>query len=405
MSESGAMTGRAGAEFTGTRSQLLGILLTGYLLLVPTLGIYRFWVVTWKRRFYWHNTIIGGEPLEYTGTALQLLIGFLFALGFFLPLYILFFYLSTQAPQVIVLGYAGVGVVLWFLAGYAIYRARDFRLSRTLWRGIRFDQRGSAWVYALRRFGWTLAMIVTLGLAYPFMAADLWRYRYAHSWYGDRRFGFSGSWRQLALPYYGTYFLVAALVVAGFVFLGADGATRLEALEMPSPGALGIWALAALVAGLGYYRYRARELSAMFSAVSLGEARLAMRIRGRSLMLMTLSYGFWVVVVLGVLLIAVIAAIMVLDPGDMPDPETAFDIRSALGGGWLAIAGLVGGYLGVLATLSLLGELIFGLGFWRLVVRGATIENLDSLATVRAAPEDRSLAGEGLADALNVGAY
>jgi hypothetical protein len=40
-----------------------------------------------------------------------------------------------------------------------------------------------------------------------------------------------------------------------------------------------------------------------------------------------------------------------------------------------------------------------------LVARGASIANLESLDSVRAAAEDRSLAGEGLADALNVGAY
>ncbi len=72
-------------NFTGTRSELFGLLSRGYLLMVPTIGIYRFWLTTWKRRFYWQNTVIDGEPLEYTGTALQLLIGFLFALAFSCP--------------------------------------------------------------------------------------------------------------------------------------------------------------------------------------------------------------------------------------------------------------------------------------------------------------------------------
>ena len=40
----------ARVEFTGTRSELFGILTRGYLLMVPTAGIYRFWVTTWKRR-------------------------------------------------------------------------------------------------------------------------------------------------------------------------------------------------------------------------------------------------------------------------------------------------------------------------------------------------------------------
>src|SRR5688572_7198536 len=152
----------ARVTFTGTRSDLFGLLTQGYLLMVPTIGIYRFWVTTAKRRFYWQNTVIDGEPLEYSGTALQLLIGFRFAVAFFLPMYIAFFYLSTQAPGVALTGYAVVVAVIWFFMGYAIYRARDFRLSRTLWHGIRFNQHGSAWNYAIRRFLWSLAMVATL---------------------------------------------------------------------------------------------------------------------------------------------------------------------------------------------------------------------------------------------------
>ena len=100
------------------------------------------------------------------------------------------------------LGYGGLGLLLWFLIGYAIYRTRDFRLSRTLWRGIRFDQRGSALGYAARRFGWSVLMVLTGGLVYPFLAGNLWRYRYANTWFGDRRFGIAGNWRAFALPYY-----------------------------------------------------------------------------------------------------------------------------------------------------------------------------------------------------------
>ena len=137
--------------FTGTRREMAGILLRGYALMLPTIGMYRFWMTNWKRRFYWSNTEIDGDPLEYTGHALQLLIGFMLALIVFVPIYALFFYLSTQNGDITLIGYGVVAVVLWFLTGYAHYRARDFRLSRTLWRGVRFDQAGSAYGYAVRR--------------------------------------------------------------------------------------------------------------------------------------------------------------------------------------------------------------------------------------------------------------
>ena len=51
-----------------------------------------------------------------------------------------------------------------------------------------------------RRFGWSMLMVLTLGLVYPFMVGNLWRYRYLHTWYGDRQFGFTGSWQNVAGP-------------------------------------------------------------------------------------------------------------------------------------------------------------------------------------------------------------
>jgi len=59
-----------------------------------------------------------------------------------------------------------------------------------------------------------------------------------------------------------------------------------------------------------------------------------------------------------------------------------------------------------LVTLQRLGELwLSNRNTQRLLARGATIENPDSLLTVKATVEDRTLVGQGLADALNVGAY
>ncbi len=42
-------------------------------------------------------------------------------------------------------------VTLFVLGQYALYRGRRYRAMRTLWRGIRLGQDGSASVYAARR--------------------------------------------------------------------------------------------------------------------------------------------------------------------------------------------------------------------------------------------------------------
>tara|TARA_R110002020_G_scaffold82930_7_gene205554 strand:+ start:99 stop:1313 length:1215 start_codon:yes stop_codon:yes gene_type:complete len=390
--------------FTGTRRELAGLLLRGYVLLLPTIGLYRFWLLTWKRRFYWSNTEIDGDGLEYTGNALQLLVGFLMALAVFLPLYALFFYLSTQSRDAAILGYGGIGIVLWFLAGYAIYRARDFRLSRTLWRGIRFDQTGNSWAYALRRFGWSLLTVATLGLAYPFMAASLWRYRYVHCWYGDLRFDFTGSWKQLAAPFYLTYLLMAvigAIAVGSGIAMGAlpvDGQVE--------PRGLVPMAIGALLIGMLALRYQARELSAMYSSVRLGGAVVTVKVAGRSLIwqymlcALALLAAFAVLATGGFAVLSVVAH-QAFEGGGFDAEIFVQQMQSSL----VTLIAIIFGYLLVLGAFNLVTELFVGLGYWRLIARGATIAGGDTLGGVRARAEDKALAGEGLADALNVGAY
>lgn len=391
--------------FTGTRRELAGLLLRGYVLLIPTIGLYRFWLTTWKRRFYWANTEIGGDPLEYTGNAIQLLLGFLMALAVFVPLYGLFFYLSTQSSEAAIVGYSAVAVVLWFVMGYAIYRARDFRLSRTLWRGIRCDQTGSAWGYALRRFGWSLLVAVTAGLAYPFMAANLWSYRYRHSWYGDRQFGFVGNWRQLAWPFYRAYVAVAVIGAVGLGMGSAMGGLPTGGGAPTVAGGMVLLVAAGLV-GMLVLHYQSREISRMFSAVSLGEARLTVRLRARSLAGQYVLFGLalagsYIVLAIGGLIVLGSVAGGAFAGGEF-DPQI---FMQKLQGSMSVLLAIIFGYLLLLGAFTMMVELFLGLGFWKLVARGATITGLESLDSVRARGEDTALAGEGLADALNVGAY
>jgi uncharacterized membrane protein YjgN (DUF898 family) len=384
-------------QFSGRRGELFGRLLRGYLLMLPTLGLYRFWLTTTKRRFYWQNTMIGGDRLEYTGSATQLLVGFLFALGVFLPIYLGFFYLSFQSGLVTAIGYGAAALLLWFLTGYAIYRGRDFRLSRTLWRGIRFDQRGSAWAYAVRRFLWSLLVVVTAGLAYPFMAGDLWRYRYTHTWFGDRQFSFAGSWKTVAWPFYRAWLvfaLFAGIAVAAFYLV------PLPDQKLAVMG--GAMMLLLPIAGLCFLYYRSRETTRMFSAVRLGDAALTMEVKARSLLGQYLLYGLCLVVVLIGLGLVGMAIARAFNANFTAGEFSPANIARA---GWAGLVLAAGGYLASLSAFTLLGEVFIDCGFWMLVSRNATIENLESLDGVRATAEDRSVAGEGLADALNVGSF
>lgn len=408
MTDTTAESKAATVAFTGGRQELLGIILRGYLLMLPTIGLYRFWQATWKRRFYWQNTVIDGEPLEYTGQASQLMLGFFFALAFFVPIYIGLFVLSMQSVDHLLVGYLVVAATLWFLMGYAAYRARDFRLSRTLWRGIRFDQRGSALAYAVRRFLWSIAMLPTLGLVYPWMASSLWRYRWRNTWYGDTRFDIGGNWRVIASAYYPALVLNVIAVVATIAWINATGDLQVwDSFVLPGPIGLALCAACVLVFAFTLAFYRTRVASRMLSTVSAGQAKLTVTISTTSLFT---QFVLYFIALIGLLVLLGLAAAIALGgifaaasmSGQAPDAEA---LVSMFGSGAANVALLIVVYLVVLGAFGLLAEMILSLGWWKLLAHGAKIGNAESLHNTTATPEDRALIGQGLADALNVGAY
>ena len=395
-------------EFTGGRQEMLGIILRGYALMVPTIGLYRFWQATWKRRFYWQNTVIDGEPIEYTGSATQLLLGFFFALAFFLPIYIAFFVLSMQDVDYVLIGYAVVACVVWYLMGYAIYRARDFRLSRTLWRGIRFDLRGNALMYGLRRFFWSILNILTLGLIYPWMGSSLWRYRWSNTWYGDRKFEIAGNWKTIAGPYYSAYVLNVLAIGATFGWITTTkDFFSVGTMFVPVPIGLALCAACVLVLSFSLAFYRTRVTAGMLSTVSVGDAKLSVKIGTGALFGLFVIYVFAVLAVLVALGLTALIALggvyaAASAGGQTPDTDT---IVSMFSSGTTNVVLLIIAYLVILGAFGMLAELILSFGWWKMLARGSSISNPDSLRTVQATAEDKALIGQGLADALNVGTY
>src|SRR6202790_2671870 len=195
----------------------------GAALVVVTLGIYRFWLATDVRRFLWSNTEIAGDTLEYNGLATELLIGFLFAVAILVPLYMVFALVALEL-DIVALAPALIGFALLLLLGeYALYRARRYRLTRTVFRGLRFDQHGSPWRYALYALLCWGIVIVTLGLAYPWTQAFLERFKMRNTSYGDLQGRFEGSGLALflrGLPMWLLivgHFIVAIVAIAGLI--------------------------------------------------------------------------------------------------------------------------------------------------------------------------------------------
>ena len=107
-------------------------------------------------------------------------------------------------------GFAALAI----LGQYAIYRARRYRLTRTIYRGLRFHQRGSAWAFAFRAVAWWAVTALTFGLAYPFQVTSLERYKMRHTYYGD----LAGRFEASAWPLLLRGFLMWLLVIGPLAF-------------------------------------------------------------------------------------------------------------------------------------------------------------------------------------------
>jgi uncharacterized membrane protein YjgN (DUF898 family) len=178
--------------FEGDRGQFFRLVAKGAALELITAGFYRFWLATDIRRHLWSNTVIDGDAAEYTGRGKELLIGFLFAMAILVPIYLAYFLIGVEAERQKGFASFPLFVLFYGFAQFAIYRARRYRLTRTVWRGVRFWMDGSGWAYAWRAMLWGLLMVVTLGFALPWREAALERYKMSHTYYGDLRGEFEG---------------------------------------------------------------------------------------------------------------------------------------------------------------------------------------------------------------------
>ncbi len=196
------------------------------LLNIITVTIYRFWAKTNVRKHIWSCVHLNGEPLEYTGKGIELFKGALMVFGLFILPYVLL----TQGLQ-FALGEGNPGVVglqslfavlIYVLWGFAVYKARKYQLSRTLWRGIRGTLVGSAMTYSLTFFGSILAKGFSLGWATPVMKTVLQEQIIGDMRFGDAAFKFKGR----AGPLYPTYalcwLLSVGVVIGGFVFFSVE---------------------------------------------------------------------------------------------------------------------------------------------------------------------------------------
>ena len=180
-------------RFTGTWREYLPIAASNVLLIIVTLGIYRFWATARQRRYLWSRTEVIGDRMEWSGTGKEMFIGFLIVMAVLIPF---FLFIQFLFPAMIARGKEGAAagiftlfyIGLIYLGGFAVFRALRYRLSRSWWRGIRGGSNDPGWNFGGEYLGRVALSAMTMFIVWPWAATRLWSARWNQMSFGDLAF-------------------------------------------------------------------------------------------------------------------------------------------------------------------------------------------------------------------------
>src|SRR6202046_2094385 len=388
--------------FTGDRGEFRRLVTRGAGLELITVGFYRFWLTTDIRRHLWSNTIIEGDAAEYTGRGRELLVGFLFALAILVPIYLAYFLIGLEVERFKAFASIPLFLCFYLFGQFAIFRARRYRLTRTVWRGVRFWMDGSGWAYAMRAGLWGLLSLITLGLALPWREAALERYKMRHCYYGDLQGSFEGRGREFFQRGWWLWlFFMASFLV---VFVIGPLAKRFPAL---TPLAIIIGVVAPFIpfaAPFVYALYKAIEWRWWLSGIRFGGVRLESTLSDSALIGLywkVIGWSLAVMVSLAGYLFAGVSVIAKMSGKPMAKLFTPANLQGSVS---LLVLTIIG-YLALILALNVVLRVYLLRDVWGRVLASTTVHGLEAAANVAAKGDLANALGEGLADGLDVAGF
>lgn len=309
-------------EFTGSGGEYFRIWIVNMLLLMVTLGLYWPWAKVRRLRYFWGNTLVDGDPLDFHGEPGQMFKGWALV-G---VLFLLYNWAGSVSALADVVAFVALGL-LW----PALWRSSmAFRLGNTSWRGLRLRFVGSmrdAYASLLPLFlvvlplvllglwvpdepeapvpDWVgLAFVGVMALAVCVMPWLLWRmkaYQHRHYALGPLQTDFRasvGAFYGLVLKPLGLVVLLAGLAVGLVVVQLGTG------LEWPGKEMLGALAIVPLLLALlvmfgvaPWWTTRLQNL--VWTKTGNSQMRFISRLSFRSMLWLGLKNGLLTAVTLG----------------------------------------------------------------------------------------------------------
>ncbi|NUS99582.1 MAG: DUF898 family protein [Sphingomonas sp.] len=270
-----ADNGRA-IQFTGTLREFIPIAATNALLTIVTLFVYRSWAKARERRYLWSRTRFIDDQLQWTGTGLEMFIGFIMIAAILgLVGVVIALGLPAVAIQIgpIWMFVAIVAVYLggFFLYGLARFRGLRYRLSRTWWRGIRGGSDDGGWTYGRKALGYYLATFFLAGIFYPWAQAKLWNERWKKMSFGPYQFDANMTPDDTRGP----FFILWGVLVFGSLIVTAFAGPMTEAGEPGEPPIVAT-ILFYCCAALAYLNFLTHYYKAAAEWTTIGEIEFQM---------------------------------------------------------------------------------------------------------------------------------
>ena len=263
-------------EFTGSTQEYFRLWIVNLLFTLVTLGVFSAWAKVRKKKYFYGNTRLDGDSLDYFAQPLAILKGRIIAV-----VVVLAYVFCSEIYPASQTAFWGAGILLlpWLAA-----RSFTFNARNSAWRGVRFDFLASGGAAAKQFLGRLPLLMLTGGLALPWFLARIKSFVMRNQAFGTSPFNCSVS----ASAFYGIYIRSAGLSFLLFIPVGIASALlffKNETLEA-LPGWIGL----AAPVGLSYLAYavvyayiQARTGNLVWNGTSVAGARFASNLGARDL--------------------------------------------------------------------------------------------------------------------------
>lgn len=178
-------------RFTGTATEYFRIWVVNLFFSVLTLGIYSAWATVRKRRYIYGNTWFEKSTFDYHGSPISILFIRLLATS---TLIVVFALAALTAMRYISADQGvKIAVALFIIVPILRLQTYRYRWRATSLRNVTFGFDGTALQTLALYILWPLLMVLSLLLIYPVFAKKCKHWIVTHSYFGERRFEFSGT--------------------------------------------------------------------------------------------------------------------------------------------------------------------------------------------------------------------